>query len=340
VDAGEHHDSDPTVRLRAPGTRSGTGRAEAGRFRGWLVAGGVAVVAAVGGAAAFGLIGTRPAPAPIKAPAPAAAPSPAPAPGPSAALPAIAVATEADILAWRGSTTALFRFAANPRVLVLVFPNLHAQADMLLRVAALVEVRDMPRDRVLDGAALATAIRARGGEPDRFYYGHDYRAADLARFFNLAARAAVPLAPDEETLHALAGEQGWLAPGARGALLSIPMEDVAGDPAGRAVILRHELSHGEYFTDPDYAAFARLFWATALTEGERERFRAFLARQEYDVSDEDLMINETQAYLEHTRDPAFFRAEAVGITEDRLAELRARFRAGMPPGWLRDATPP
>jgi len=63
--------------------------------------------------------------------------------------------------------------------------------------------------------------------------------------------------------------------------------------------------------------------------------RAFLAREEYDVGEEELMYNEMQAYLMFTRDPAFFAPEQAGVTQLRLTELQARFFAGMPAGWLR-----
>lgn len=52
------------------------------------------------------------------------------------------------------------------------------------------------------------------------------------------------------------------------------------------------------------------------------------------------MINETQAYLIHTSSDLFFRPAAVDMTMERARQLRATFRAGMPPGWLKDQTPP
>ena len=48
------------------------------------------------------------------------------------------------------------------------------------------------------------------------------------------------------------------------------------------------------------------------------------------------MYNEMQAYLMFTRDPLFFTPAMAELTPDRLAELQARFLAGMPPGWLHD----
>ena len=38
-----------------------------------------------------------------------------------------------------------------------------------------------------------------------------------------------------------------------------------------------------------------------------------------------------------TRDPLFFTPDMARLTPARLADLQAKFLAGMPAGWLRDA---
>ena len=70
---------------------------------------------------------------------------------------------------------------------------------------------------------------------------------------------------------------------------------------------------------------------------ERGAIRGFLGREGYDVREEELMLNEMQAYLMFTRDPLFFSPDLVQISPARLADLQARFLAGMPEGWLRNA---
>jgi hypothetical protein len=259
---------------------------------------------------------------------------------PQAAPYRITVADEPAILANTEGDPAIFRFTANPAVLVLDFGSLHAQGAMLNRIAALVEKSGLPRDRVLDDAALEQAIHASGSTADTYYYGHDYRAADLARFFTLAARDAIPLTPQERWLRGLVEDQGWMAPQAVGALISLPRagSETSLDAAGRATILRHELSHGEYFTTPAYAAWTREFWQKILSPHDRDMFRRFLAGEGYDASQEDLMMNETQAYLMHTADQRFFNAAALGATPAQVNTLRQLFFQGMPAGWLRDRT--
>lgn len=250
-------------------------------------------------------------------------------------------ATEAQILAAAPAQTELFLFAPSPAIRVLLFPSLHAQGQMLNRVAAFVEKAGLPRDRLLTDAELASAIAGSGATPDTYYDGHDYRAADLARFFQLAERDHVALTQGEDRLHALLAEQGMLAPDMGGALISLPSGDAGAglDAPARAAILRHELSHGVYFTDAAYARYVHQFWTGTMTDRQRAAFRRFLAEEAYDASNDDLMMNETMAYMAHTPDARFFNAAAVRMAPQELDALRAAFDAGMPPGWLRDATP-
>jgi hypothetical protein len=79
----------------------------------------------------------------------------------------------------------------------LLFPSLAAQGATLNRAAALVEKAGLPRDRLLDGVELAAAIARSGDTPETWYLGHDYRSADLARFFALAERDRVALTEAE-----------------------------------------------------------------------------------------------------------------------------------------------
>lgn len=280
-------------------------------------------------------------PAIVAPPPPAVAPAPVvPAPVAPAPPPAFAIQTgnEAEIRAHAATTLTVFRFAADPNIVVLDFPSLLQQGLMLDRVAALEEKAGLPRDRVLTDAELDAAIRARGDTIATFYYGHDYPASALARFFALAAQDHVPLNPEEERLRALLAQLGWLAPGVHAGLISVSRAgaDANLTMGARAAILRHELAHGEFFSDPAYADYTRRFWTTMLTESERAGFRRFLHSQEYDTDDEELMLNEMQAYLMFTRDPHFFKPEDAGLTEQRLAELQAEFMRGLEVGWLRN----
>jgi hypothetical protein len=258
-------------------------------------------------------------------------PSPAQAQVEAAPLP---LADEAAILASPASDPSVFRYANNPEIVVLRFPTLAAQAQMLNRVAALIEKPGLPRDRVLDDAALAVATGGVGQMAAEFLLAHDYRADDLLRFFTLADRDGVALNPAEVALRALLARLDWHRAGAAGALISVAGTPEEVQPALLAAALRHELSHGEFFTRPTYAAHVRRFWAEALTEGERAAVRARLAASGYNAKDEELMANEMQAYLAHTPGQG---AAQLGLPPARIEALRLTFIEGMPSGWLRDS---
>lgn len=330
--------TDDTVRLVPP-------RRPPARWPWWVAAG----VAAAGCAlAAFVVL--EPAPpgptpvASVTAP-PAAAPLQVPAPPPaivpiSATQPAaLPLETEADILARQPDRREVYRFALQPEVVVIQFPGLGEQGRMLNRMAGLIEKAGFPRDRVLNDAELDRRIRAGGDTPETFYLGHDYRAADVLRFFVTAERDGVTLTAEETWLRETLKAWEW-RPGATGALITLTrtLPEAGVDAAARATILRHELSHGAYFTRPDYNAYAHKFWSTELTPGEQASFRAFLGIEGYDTSIDDLMINETQAYLMHTADARFFQGSRAGLSPDRLETLRILFLTGMPTNWLRDCT--
>jgi hypothetical protein len=220
-----------------------------------------------------------------------------------------------------------------------LFPNLHQQAVTLNRIAVFVEYAKAPRDRVLDDAALREAIAAGRVSFDDFYEGHDYRAADLARFFATADADGVMLNDAEKHLRANLNQLGAAPPG-YGALISLPGAGDGVDAPTRAAILRHELSHGLYFTDTAYAAMVTSFWQNTMSAQQRDGFRRFLGDGHYDTSNDDLIRNEMQAYLIHTHNARYFAPAAAGLTDADAASLRAAFLIAMPPSWLRDRTAP
>jgi hypothetical protein len=251
----------------------------------------------------------------------------------------VPLADERTILAAHATELLIFRFRDAPAVLVLSFPSLRQQGDMLDRIAAFVEKAGLPRDRVLVDAELDAAIRQAGDTRENYYYGHDYRAVDLARFYAAADRDRIALDAEEAWLRTLLERAGMLVPNASGALITIPPEVTTEliDASSRATILHHELSHGVYFTDPAYAAYARQFWQTVLNETQRAGLRRFLGSEGYDTANEDLMLNEAQAFLVHTGDKRYFLPDRAGLGDAEAARLRDIFVRGMPDGWLKTA---
>lgn len=249
---------------------------------------------------------------------------------------AVPLASEAEIAAHTATRTTVFRFAANPRILVIDYASLREQGLTLNRIAAFVEKAGLPHDRVLNTAALEAAITRSGETVESYYYGHDYGSHDLAQFFALADRDAIRLGDDEERLRALLHQQALFDATQPGAMISVPQPGPDGiDPFTRRVILRHELAHGEFFSNPAYADFVRRFWSDELSPGQRAAFRTFLGGLNYDTANEELMLNEMQAFLMFTPDERYFTPGWIGASPAEITELRRRFFATMPPGWLR-----
>ncbi|KOR27971.1 hypothetical protein TI05_17885 [Achromatium sp. WMS3] len=67
-----------------------------------------------------------------------------------------------------------------------------------------------------------------------------------------------------------------------------------------------------------------------MTEPQRAAFRKFLSKNDYNPKNENLMVNETQAYLMYTPDERAFSPEKVGLSAQEIATLRQKFIAGFP----------
>lgn len=256
-------------------------------------------------------------------------------------------ATYEELLAGRSDDWRVARLALNPKILVIEFPTLASQGQALNRLAALLEKNKAPRDRVLSDEALARLIQQLGDTPDTFYFGHDYPGEAVARFFTMAVNQQVRLNPGELRLgnlllfsKMLREDNDRLLPSEdRQAVVTFTAPqadnprtavDETVDPLRRETILRHELSHGEFFTNAAYRQHCWTFWQK-LSDEDRQMFRAFLTAQDYDASNDELMVNEAQAFLMHTPDPRAFSASLLGIPAALLEALRARFRENMPP---------
>jgi hypothetical protein len=256
-------------------------------------------------------------------------------------------ASFAEIVNMVSPSLPIHRLAGNEEILVLDFPDLISQARALNRLAVLVEKRNAPRDRVLNDTELVAFIAGSGTSAETFYFGHDYRAADIARFFNLAQAAEVALNPDELALldlligHRLlrASDAGYQAVPPEQVLVSVVQlqadnpatpQDETVDPGLRQTTLNHELSHGVFFTDKAYREHSERFWYRGLSVEERTLFRNFLSSAGYDPTNDRIMINEMQAFLMHTPDTRAFSAAHLGVAEVRLADLRRRFARAAP----------
>jgi len=265
--------------------------------------------------------------------------------------PAVVMATFDTILATRSPKSVVYRLLENPRIIVVDFATLAEQGQTMNRLAALIEKTGAPRDRVLAEGELMALIKAEGSNAATFYIGHDYAAPALARFFSLASSDRQLLNESEVRLHDLLLALGVIvvrdagyAPGNPEVAVVTTVQPQSDDPATpqnetidvalRTTILRHEVSHGEFFTNEAYRRYCEWFWRARLSEGERTLFRAMLSKSGYNEDDETLMINEMQAHLMHTPDPRAFSARRLCVSEAELADLQQRFMAGNPPTFL------
>ncbi len=273
---------------------------------------------------------------------------------PAPAGPRVIDARLSQILAVRHIGTTIYRPSENPRVLVIDFPSLTEQARAMNRLAALIEKDGAPRDRLLSDAEMAALTH----NAATYYFAHDYAAKSLAKFFSMAESEPEALNGQEKDLLTLLlaahvldrAPGGGYAPGTpEMAVISLVQpqaddpatpEDETVDPALRDTMLRHEMSHGEFFTNEAYRKHCERFWRERLTESERKLFRDYLSRHGYDPQDEILMINEAQAYLMHTPDPRAFSADVLRVTKAQLLDMQRRFMDPQPPTPLLGAALP
>jgi hypothetical protein len=183
----------------------------------------------------------------------------------------------------------LYRWDMLPSVLIFDFKDYEAQDRYLKRIAFFVEKIGY-RGSLLKDEQLA---------PLHGWNAHDYRAEDLAAFFQAAKDKSFPLGAAENKLEGLlvgAGiikdEGGRISPG-NGALISIARGTTE---SLRWTFLVHESMHGIFFTDPEYRAFAQSLWASIGPE-EKWFWKTYLGWAGYDPGWDYLIGNEFQAYL-------------------------------------------
>lgn len=249
------------------------------------------------------------------------------------------------ILDSRNSGLVIWRYADNPNIYVFDFPSLTQQGRTFNRMTQLTEQFNEPYKRVLTiDEALKYMESVRRTQAD-FAFGHDVLVSELVLFFNLAERDKLELFAEETVLRDFTIEQGLMKVW-RGfyqavkpdvVILSVPQtqdkrenEPRVSELARRA-IFTHEISHGEYYANPYYAKYCQRFWAESLNDAQRDVFKRFLSKYNYSINEDELLINEMQAYLIFTPDPASFSAKKLGIKDEELEAMRDLFRRGKPP---------
>ena len=251
------------------------------------------------------------------------------------------------ILNSRSDTLIVWNISDNAKIFVFDFSGLTTQGRTFNRATQFTEQvqANTGYPKVLDNEEIGKYMESLRRTQANFAFGHDLLVSELVQFFNLIERDKIDVFPEELVLRDFLVQQGlirlWrgfyqaMQPGV--VILSIPQRQIkkadesAVSELARLAIFTHEMSHGEYYTNPYYAVYCRKFWNESLKESERQTFINLFKKYNYEVNMTELVINEMQAYLMFTPDPNSFSASKLGVTDQELESMRTMFRQGNPP---------
>ena len=194
---------------------------------------------------------------------------------------------------WRDSRYEVFRWDSFPEVLIFDTADYAVQDRLLKRLAFFVEKAGF-RGRLAGDSEIAEL---------HGWNAHDYRADDLAAFFEAARKTNFPLLREERELEAILLGEGiilknpalQIIPG-RGAIISISRESDKTDRGLRPRFMAHEGFHGLYFIDEEFRLFCRRRWEI-FPAPAKKFLLSFFDFQAYDTKDPDLVINEFMAHV-------------------------------------------
>jgi len=182
---------------------------------------------------------------------------------------------------WRDPRYEVFQWDGFPTLLIFDTADYAVQDRMFKRLAFFVEKADY-RGRLAHDVDIAEL---------HGWNAHDYRAEDLARFFNAARRENFPLLTEERELERILQDAGILA--GEGGVISISRESA---DYLRYRFMAHEGFHGLFFVDKDFRDFTRRRWQQLPADAKRF-IVSFFNFQHYDTTDEYLLINEFMAHV-------------------------------------------
>ena len=194
---------------------------------------------------------------------------------------------------WRGNDYELFEWDRFPGVLFFDISTYDVQDEFFRRLAFFVEKAGF-KGRLLTDSEL----KGKHG-----YNAHDYKADDLARFFEKARREQFPLNEKELLLKEILAANGVIQISANGevtagagAAISISQESPM---YLRTTFIAHEGWHGIFFIDEDFRNTVASIYYTIdpQTLAYLRRYFQVTPTLNYDVNDDYLMKNEFMAYL-------------------------------------------
>ncbi|WP_407424967.1 hypothetical protein [Treponema sp.] len=194
---------------------------------------------------------------------------------------------------WRGTDYELFEWDRFPGVLFFDISTYDVQDDFFRRLAFFVEKAGY-KGRLLTDSEL---------KGKHAYNAHDYKAADLARFFEKAGTENFPLNEKELLLKEILVKNGLLKinydggiEAGEGAVISISQESSIDL---RTTFVAHEGWHGIFFIDEDFRNTVASIYYTidSRTLAYLRRYFQVTPSLNYDVNDDYLMKNEFMAYM-------------------------------------------
>jgi hypothetical protein len=229
------------------------------------------------------------------------------------------------IESWRNSRYEIFSWDVFPEILIFDTSSYAVQDRLFKRLAFFVEKAGF-RGRLAGDAEIAEL---------HGWNAHDYRAEDLAAFFETARKISFPLLTEERELESILLDAGVLKRNAamqivsgRGAVVSISRESDRIDRSLRPRFMVHDCFHGIYFIDEDFRDFSRQRWE-AFPLSAKKFLLSFFEFQAYDTKDPNLVINEFMAHV--LQQPVAQAAWYFGEYQpNRMIAASPRRRASLP----------
>ncbi len=223
---------------------------------------------------------------------------------------------------WRRDDFEIFSWNLYPQILIIDTADYAVQSSMFKRLAFFVEKKGFTGEL----------------HPNRDishlhgWNAHDYRAEDLAEFFNRGAEENFVFNDEEIVLknilleNSILKSKGAALSPASGGVLSISRQSFQRQ---RLLLLRHEALHGVYFATPEFQREVKDVW-DALSSEEQWFWRLFLGWMQYETDHSDLTVNEFMAYhLQQDPDESDYYLGTViaGRLIDSLPALSGRIAA-------------
>ncbi len=190
---------------------------------------------------------------------------------------------------WRRNDFEIFSWSLFPDFLLLDFRDYALQSAFLKRLAFFLEKKGYA-GRLFTNKELKNL---------HGWNAHDYRAEDLALFFNKAYETGFKLNPEEYLLadilihNNILSKNGTRYTPVSGGFLAFTRES---SPRLRYLFITHEGYHGVFFSSPRYRKAVQRVW-DGLSDDEKAFWMEFLGWKGYNIKDPYLVVNEFQAYL-------------------------------------------